>query len=267
MHEETAILLVSDFHYGKRTLDYNHVVAEARLQRLSERLERIQRIVSAEYTIREFVLVLLGDIVDGSGIYPGQTFHQSLTDPQEQVRGASTLFADFVKRQRDVWGAPTRIEAVAGNHGRVGWEQTESNNYDVALYEMLKLKAPDIPLEYGAEDDPLLRRVNIHGHPWILHHGQDIGGGYGGTSLNGIVRKSKDWLMTSLAPFEGIAIGHYHGAGHWMISRLHYMQNGTAVTNDRWGRRRIGQDAANRWWLFGASEREAVTWAYPMRIE
>ncbi len=265
---ESAILTISDWHFGKRTHSFNPTVAAERLTRAGEKANALLKRVSAGTPVDEIVVALVGDIVDGGGIYPTQAHHQAITDPQEQARKASDELAKLIRTLKKAnRRAHVRVEAVAGNHGRVTFEQTEANNYDIATYELLRLKlVPDqIPVEWGAEDDPLLRKISVKGHSFILHHGQDIGC-YSGVATGGLLKKAKDWLLSDLAPFDGVIIGHFHGCGYHTVRNVHLYQTGTAVTADRWARRRLGSDAANRWWLFGVEDEHPVTWQYPITL-
>jgi len=119
--EGYSVLCITDVHYGKKTETYSPLDCELRFGQLSRKLAEIQSIVPE---CDELVICLLGDINDGTNIFPTQTHYQELTNVEAQATLVSNLLTQFALDQRDLWGK-VRIEAVPGNHGRCHDPETE----------------------------------------------------------------------------------------------------------------------------------------------
>ena len=116
--EESAVLVMTDIHYGRKTSSYNPSVCLERLDRVGAHLARVRQLL-AEYNITELVIALIGDVNDGTDIYATQPHHQAITNVEHQARELSTYLAHWLEKQSQVWPS-IRVEAVPGNHGRAG---------------------------------------------------------------------------------------------------------------------------------------------------
>src|SRR5512146_572466 len=96
---ESAVLVVSDLHLGKLTSTFNPDTCAHAVLALGDKLKRIRSLLAA-YQFDELVVCMLGDIVDGTGIYPTQTHHQTLTTAIEQADVAADLFKDLLREQK-----------------------------------------------------------------------------------------------------------------------------------------------------------------------
>jgi len=81
---ETAILTMTDAHFGKCTKSFNPTVFVERLKKLSKSLERIHTLLG-DYAFDELVIAMVGDMVDGTMIYPTQVYHQEITSVSQQL--------------------------------------------------------------------------------------------------------------------------------------------------------------------------------------
>jgi predicted phosphodiesterase len=259
---ETAILAMSDIHYGKRTSSYDPKVFADRLKRVGERLGEIRRSM-ADKQIDRLVVCLLGDVNDGSDIYPTQDHHQALTNPDAQAEEVSTLLADWVQGQKEVWGK-IQLEGVPGNHGRTGKRAHEAANWDIVAYRYLGLKTPDTSLRFAA-DEPGIHQFVVRGHRYLMYHGHQIGFG-GGSPYAGIRSRVNGWLSTrAIEVPDVVMMGHFHMLSHTRINRIHVLTSGTPVTDDRWGLQR-GNENSNEWWLFGVSDSRPITWQFAVDL-
>jgi len=82
---ETAVLVISDLHIGKKTADFNITVARRRLNKLAEKVCRIKEQLGNGYELDNIHVWMLGDTIDGDGIYPGQPHHQDESNVTEQT--------------------------------------------------------------------------------------------------------------------------------------------------------------------------------------
>lgn len=142
---EAAVLLLSDWHGGKRVYNesgciYNKDICAHKISLLKSKVIHLltnhQRIENYDL----FVIALLGDIVDGSGIYPFQELNQDLTSFHDQV-GLMVAGIWDIARAVNSLGLPVMIKGVRGNHGRQGKDAHPDNNFDIMVYMLLRFLA------------------------------------------------------------------------------------------------------------------------------
>jgi metallophosphoesterase superfamily enzyme len=131
---ESAVLVVSDVHVGKKTPSYDMRVAQKVLDEVAKRIVRIAELVQDGYRWDEVVICFLGDVLDGSEIFPGQATVQDIPNVLAQATVAARLFLPIVEASLAV--APiVRLVGVAGNHGRAGKNAAEAANWDIVCYQ------------------------------------------------------------------------------------------------------------------------------------
>ncbi len=264
---ETAILTITDAHFGKLTRSYNPTVFVERLQALSKKVERIHELLS-DYAFDRLVIVMAGDLVDGTMIYPTQVYHQKITNINQQIMLMAEHLADFVIQQRNVWGR-VDVECVPGNHGRVSKFAHESSNYDIMLYDTLKIllkRERGITVnKNGDHEDPFLRIIEVRGHRYLLYHGMEIRM-FQQIPWYGIVMRVLRWLSTKSLKFDVAIMGHFHSCGMWDINQVQLILSGTMASDDDWALRILGYESASSWWLFGASNTRPITWRFKLDL-
>lgn len=135
---DTAVIMLSDTHFGKCIPGIYD--ADKAKERVEEFTDRIIHLLSEHVVdVDEIVLAILGDIVDGWGIYPGQSFHVENSVPQQVFLAAQAVWAMIVKLNSAVRPKVFRVKAAPGNHGRVHKDAHIDTNWDTALYYTLKL--------------------------------------------------------------------------------------------------------------------------------
>lgn len=262
MQRESAILVLTDLHYGKRTKTFDTAGFAARMDAFGERVIAIRERLSAGYHFDELVIPLLGDVNDGTGIYATQAHHQAETNVEEQAEQLTDVLAPWLRTQKKAWGR-VRVECVPGNHGRAGRFAAEAANWDVVAYKYLRAKVkPDgIPVGLGRGNDNLfLRTIEVRKHRYLLYHGHEIHS-FNSIPWYGMVQRIARWNTTqTLAPFDVVLMGHFHTFGSWAFNRINCYLSGTFVTDDSWALQCLGWESANRTWMFGVSDKRAVTW-------
>lgn len=174
--KEAAVLLMSDWHTGKRVYSesgtiYNKDIAAYKFSLLKSRVIHLltnhQRLDNFDL----FAINLLGDIVDGSGIYPFQELNQDLTAFHDQVGLAVAGIWDLALAIHDL-GLPVIIRGVRGNHGRQAKDAHPDNNFDLMVYMLLKFMASTedklISVDYARNTEYL--NYEIKGHKVHLRH-------------------------------------------------------------------------------------------------
>lgn len=259
---EVAILTMSDIHYGKKTSTFGPAACKAQLDRISNRLHVIQHSMKGR-KVEKLIIAMLGDFNDGSDIYPTQDHHQEITNPIQQAEELGTYLTDWVHTQRDIWKR-VEIQAVCGNHGRIGKRIHEAANWDLLVYKHLEKSLKGIPISYD-QSDIGIQMFDVYKHRFLLYHGHKIGFG-GGSPFSSIRQRLNGWLTTrQVGHFDVAMMGHFHLTSHFHVNRLKVLLSGTPVTSDSWGLAN-GWENNNEWWLFGVSEAHPITWQYAVNL-
>lgn len=139
--EEVYAAFISDIHFG--SIDTLNDTIQIFVDWLNS---------ESEFTEKIKYLFVVGDMVEGVGVYPGQQEELNVTNIHDQY----DIFVDFVKQIRD----DVQIIVGPGNHDMVRLAEPQ----------------PPVPKEYVEE---LYEMENVHMVPnpcWVNVHGHDNGG-------------------------------------------------------------------------------------------
>jgi hypothetical protein len=243
---EVALLHSTDWQLGKQTLTYNSKECERLVNQSIEKTIRIANIQRADHPVREIVVMLGGDIVENTTIFPSQVYEVD-SDVMTQFVEASricihivrTLLANFEK---------VTVVCEPGNHGRIGkfGELPKDINWDKLTYMFAGLALRDekrLTWQMSKED---IQRVEIGNYKALLIHGDEIRWGTAST----IVRFADRWKsgaykffdeveqITKGFDFRDLYIGHYHQHQSWNMANGEgsvYM-SGAVETGNRYAR-------------------------------
>lgn len=162
--KEAAVLLLSDHHFGKKVVDdkgnilYNRDISKYRVGQLlpARTIKLLTRYLNPN-EIDEVHVLLLGDIVDGHGIYVGQELNQDVHSFVDQVADATSCIWNLITQLASTpqsW--PIYVRGVRGNHGRQHKYAMLENNFDYLVLQNLKMLAHyegegKIDVDYGSE--------------------------------------------------------------------------------------------------------------------
>ncbi|GIW06343.1 MAG: hypothetical protein KatS3mg060_1148 [Dehalococcoidia bacterium] len=260
---ESAVVILSDLHYGKETPTYDPDVFQARLQHLETRLIHIRQALQG-YVFDELVIAGAGDWVDGSGIFPAQATTQRVANVEQQARDIAAILLPWIQIQQSIWG-PARVECVPGNHGRVGDRAThEAASWDLVAYRYLHMLAAPLGIEVHFNEPPndiFLRPFEVRGHSFLLYHGHEWG-----RTIKTRQTRVYEWQAHYGRQFDVVISGHYHVGEILQGNRTLLIQAGTFVSDDSHAIRRYGSRAEPMTWAFGVSERRPVTWMFPIYL-
>jgi hypothetical protein len=176
--KEAAVLMISDLHSGKKVFDdygnptYDKDILALRLATLKARLIHLLTNNLRPEKMDELHILLLGDIVDGSGIYPNQELNQDMQAVQPQVALATAGIWDVVRTVRAELNYNVYIHGIRGNHGRQAKYAPAENNFDFMVYQSLRMLAhyedPEVGVNYSTTTDYL--NVQIKGKRCHMRH-------------------------------------------------------------------------------------------------
>lgn len=207
--EEVALVHATDWQVGKQTASYSSDVAAQRLARFAGKIAELTEIQRADHPVRRCVLMLGGDMVEGTTIFPGQAWEIDSTLYEQTfttVRIIEQLVVDLLAVFETV-----HVVAEYGNHGRLGrkGEQPSQDNIDLLCYRIAaeRTTSDRVSWQYGPAWHQI---VTVGNYRAMLAHGDEIKSFGGNTPAFGILRKGTSWGSGVVAGFDDIYLGHFH---------------------------------------------------------
>lgn len=217
---EVACAILGDWQLGKTTPDYNATVCAERIAKYAAKVKALTDIQRADHPVRECRVWLIGDLIEGELIFPGQEheldvdfFGQVLVEGPEILEGFLVEMEAHFDKVTVAW--------CLGNHGRVGGRASKTmlprNNGDRMLYYTVKqlmertgsrvewLHCPREYTKFYMLDQVGDTRV-------MLVHGDQIRGQMG-IPYYGYRNAVQGWATGALDPgetFDVMVAGHYH---------------------------------------------------------
>lgn len=243
---EVALLHSTDWQLGKQTLTYNTKECERLVKQSIEKTIKIADIQRADHPVKEIVLMLGGDIVENTTIFPSQVYEVD-SDIMTQFVEASRILIDVVRTLLTNFEKVT-VVCEPGNHGRIGklGELPKDINWDKLTYmfagQALK-NEKRLTWQMTKED---IQRVTIGNYKALLIHGDEIRWGTAST----IVRFADRWKsgaykffdevdsLTKGFDFRDLYIGHYHQHQSWNMANGEgsVFMSGAVETGNRYAR-------------------------------
>jgi hypothetical protein len=183
---EVAVAMLSDWQLGKKTPTYTSEVCEERVQRYAAKVIELADIQRAHHPIREVRVWLLGDIVEGELIFPGQAHRIDASLYRQVVVDGPRLLGDFLRAMLGAFDK-VNVTAVIGNHGAIGGpsrrEMHPETNADTMVYRIVEQMVKDPRLTWDIADPSGERGWyaidHIGTYSALLFHGDQVRGGFG----------------------------------------------------------------------------------------
>lgn len=213
---ETAVAVFADWQLGKVTSTYNSDVLAQRIEHYTEKMIEIVNIQRAHHNVDNLHVWLLGDIVEGEEIFPGQSH---LLDAglyrQVGVYGPEIL-TKFIKTALENF-EHIHVTGVIGNHGAVGGrarrQHDPETNMDRLLYKIVQLIFKDEPrvtfnIPDGRGERSFYAVDSIGNYSSLLIHGDQMPSP---TAFHAYYKKIMGWKDGAIPEnFEDVFMGHYH---------------------------------------------------------
>lgn len=267
---ETAILLLSDWQLGKITPTYNSDVAANRVKQLADKVRKLAEIQRSDHPVRELRIYLLGDLVEGEDIFPGQS-HLIDAGLYSQLFNGAEMLAKLV---RDMLGdfEKVRVVGVIGNHGRLGRQGTfrPESNADAMMYKIAKMLVGDEKrLEwedtFTAGERHWYATDKVYDKTWFLFHGDQISGGFAGFPWYGFGKKLLGWNL-SVERFDFSAAGHFHTPVRMYLNGLTHWSGGSIESTNTYAQERLAAAGEPCQYLLFQNP-EGVTAEYLVRLK
>lgn len=262
-----AVALLSDLQTGKKTPDYDSAVAAERVARYADRI--IEH--SQAHPVRHCIVPLLGDVIEGVDIFPGQQWLIDSTLYAQVFNTTPVILAGFCQTLLAHFETVT-VYAVDGNHGRIGrkGQYGPEDNADKMVYRVLGLLMRNEPRFELKMRDPEGERnwyqvLELGAYKALLIHGDQIRGQNGFPWYN-LARKVQGWRSGGLGPdsdFQDVFMGHWHQLARIPVNQSDVWVNGsTESTNTFAAEVLAAQSKPSQWLLFVDPRKGRVTASY-----
>lgn len=273
---EIAIAVLSDWQLAKVTPTYNSDVCEKRVGEYAQAVEMFTAMHRAAVPVRELRVYVLGDIVEGELIFPGQAHRIDSSLYAQVVERGPTILATFLRRMAATF---ERIHVVTciGNHGAIGGrsrrEMHPETNADAMLYEITRLLTRD---EKRITWTPSVVRGERLWHAmdtigdrrYFLFHGDQVRGGFlGGYSWYGFGQKLLKWSGTrDIGAFDYSFSGHFHTPVRFKAGPITHYGNGTTESSNTYALEQLAAQGEPSQWLLFAHPRRGIVSEHEVRL-
>jgi len=201
---EVALVHLTDWQAGKQTVSFNISVLSARIDDMVRKVIQLTNIQRAHHPVKECVVMLGGDMVEGVGIFPGQQFEVG-AHLYEQMFAVVSIIESAVRTLASNFES-VKVVCEFGNHGRLGkkGDMPSGDNVDRMAYKIVSNNCADIKHVTWQMSDDWYQIFAIGNYKVLLVHGDEIG------AFGGILRKVSAWSTGVVEPFDDCYMGHFH---------------------------------------------------------
>lgn len=251
--EEIAVMHLSDTQLGKRTATYSSAVGALRIMEYAKKVVEITNVRRSGASIKELRIYMLGDLIEGEQIFPGQAYEIDQVLFEQCVRTAPTIFSNMILYLLQHF-EKIRVCDVPGNHGRngrFGNGSSRKTNWDRAvgeIIEMMLMGTKDNPrkelegrLEFVHVDDDSAWYIVDYVYDWgyLLHHGDSYSGGFAGFPWYGVAKKSWGWIDSIPEPWDFNVFGHFHTYASAVLNHRIFYCNGTTESSNVYAQQQL----------------------------
>jgi hypothetical protein len=207
---EVALVHLTDWQAGKSTVSYGLQTLSDRIDQMIEKVLSLTEIQRAHHPVRECVVLLGGDMVEGIGIFPGQAyeveahlFEQLFSVVSVIEKAISTLSRNFES---------VRVVCEFGNHGRLGrkGDMPGGDNIDRMAYKIASDRTDHLKNVSWQMSGDWYQIFNIGNYRALLVHGDEVNSYGGNVPAFGILRKCNAWATGVVEEFKDVYMGHFH---------------------------------------------------------
>ena len=272
---ETAIAVLSDWQLGKSTPTYSSEICEQRMAQYGEKVLELANIQRSHHPVDELRVYLLGDLVEGEMIFPGQAhridaslFRQVLVDgPRILSTFLRTMLANFER---------VRVVGVIGNHGAIGGrarkEMHPESNADSMMYEATRLLLEkEKRLEWVANWTPNERNWyavdKVGDKSFFLFHGDQVRGGFAGHPWYGFSKRLQAWRNGVVEPFDFALSGHFHTPVRMFLNTITHWGNGSTESTNTYAAEELSAAGRPCQWLLFSHPKRGVSAEYLVALD
>lgn len=243
-NKEIALVHLSDWQIGALTPEYDLTVArEMILGRLLDVVTKLVRERQQVASVEECVVLLGGDMVDGSALRATHSWDVESNVYQQAMHDCPRMMADFVIALSSMF-RKVRVECVRGNHGRPASFRANNNpaevNWDSVAYEtakhMVKPEETGGRISWHNETATFFRLIDMGEKRILAIHGDQArgSGGFAGVPYYALARLVARWSDSMPKSFDVMMLGHFHNPGLMTFGSKEIYVNGTTEIGSEW---------------------------------
>ena len=215
---ESVLLHLTDVHMGQVTETFNSDVCRERVHTCVNKAIKLTDIQRADHPVRECVLLLGGDLIENTSIFPHQSWAVD-GSTFKQVFDAATLIQEVVLGLLAAFETVTVYE-VPGNHGRVGRGKGQQSidyeretNWDFIIGRIAREQLEGQERLTWHIPDSWYQVMEIGAYRALATHGDAIRSFGGNIPAFGILRKTNAWsTFLGGGDWSDAYMGHFHTA-------------------------------------------------------
>lgn len=274
---ETAVLALSDWHYGEvvkaeRVRDFNAYDQEIAATRVRQLVTNARGILSnlrtGGYAFDRLVVAVNGDLVTGT-IHELEK-HSNGKTIVESVVECGSLLAEAI---RDLSADFPRVDVfcTVGNHGRFPdqrrmEQKAPLRNWDALVYHFARVACETIPTVTFTIPDAYAVGYEIDGHCFLQQHGHDIKS-WAGIPWYGIQRYTSRIVALEASRDRRASFflfGHFHTAASLPQPGGELFINGSLIGATEYSVNALGAADRPTQWLLGVHPEHGVTHRWPV---
>lgn len=272
---EVAIAVISDVQLAKVTPDYDSRVSEKRLEEYGDKVIKLAEIQRADHPVRELRVWLLGDIVEGELIFPGQAHLVDASLYRQVTVDGPRILGNFLRKMLGSF-EKIHVVGVIGNHGALGGrsrrEYNPESNADRMLYRVLRLMFEgETRITWNIPEGPNERHWyaidKVGDYAWLLCHGDQFRWGVKTPSCE---QKVLGWRTGGVRePFNEVVCGHWHNMNLLTLrgGTTTLRVNGSTESFNTYAQEHIGSMSSPAQWLLFAHPKRGTTAEYRVSLK
>ena len=201
---EVALVHATDWQCGKKTISFDIATLSKRIDTFTEKVIELTTIQRAHHPVKDCVVMLGGDMVEGVSIFPGQAYEIE-AHLFEQLFEVTRITEQMIRKFASFFEKVT-VVCEYGNHGRLGrkGDMPGGDNIDRVAYKITSDRTQDLKNVTWQQSLDWYQIFHIGNYKALLVHGDEIG------SFGGILRKVSSWSTGVVEPFDDCYVGHFH---------------------------------------------------------
>jgi hypothetical protein len=207
---EVALVHLTDWQAGKKTVSYGMETLAERIRRMIDKVMTLTDIQRAHHPVKECVVLLGGDMVEGIGIFPGQAYEVE-AHLFEQLFAVVSVIQEAIARLA-LYFDKVHVVCEFGNHGRLGrkGDMPGGDNIDRVAYRIASERLSEMKNVTWQQSDDWHQIFSIGNYKAMLVHGDEINSYGGNVPAFGILRKCNAWATGVVDDFQDVYMGHFH---------------------------------------------------------
>lgn len=258
--EEVAVAVLSDWQLAKVTPSYSSAICEERVALYADKVLRLTAIQRADHPVRTLRVYVVGDLLEGELIFPGQAHLIDASLYRQVVVDGPRILTAFLRRMLTTFDS-IHVVCAIGNHGALGGKSRRdynpTSNADRMIYRIVQqLMAGEPRITWAIPDAERERdwyatdRVGSKGV--LLFHGDQVRGGFAGMPWYGFAKKVLGWATGAVPEqFDYAICGHWHQPVSFVLNHKMVYVNGSTESGNTYAAEMLA--AAGRpcqWLLF-----------------